>query len=91
MKDLLREIADDLSDEDLDGAIDEIDEDGSGKIQFEGPWDTPQDKASAPPDVRDRIEAVSGMFGDGAGMLQMEVVPAPEDKPKPKEQPGKDE
>ena len=36
MKDLLREIADDLSDEDLDGAIDEIDEDGSGKIEFEG-------------------------------------------------------
>ena len=35
MKELLREIASDLSDADLDGAIDEIDEDGSGKIEFE--------------------------------------------------------
>ncbi len=35
MKTLLKEIADDLSDAELDGAIDEIDEDGSGKIEFE--------------------------------------------------------
>jgi calmodulin len=35
MKALLHEIADDLTDADLDGAIDEIDEDGSGKIEFE--------------------------------------------------------
>jgi len=35
MKALLHEIADDLSDADLDSAIDEIDEDGSGKIEFE--------------------------------------------------------
>jgi len=35
MKSLLREIDDKLSDEELDAAIDEIDEDGSGKIEFE--------------------------------------------------------
>ena len=36
MKGLLKEIAPDLSDKDLDAAIDEIDEDGSGKIEFQG-------------------------------------------------------
>jgi len=35
MKALLKEIAPELTDADLDGAIDEIDEDGSGKIEFE--------------------------------------------------------
>jgi Ca2+-binding EF-hand superfamily protein len=35
MKDLLREIDDKLSDAELNDAIDEIDEDGSGKIEFE--------------------------------------------------------
>lgn len=40
LKELLREIAPDLSDKDLDAAVDEIDEDGSGKIEFEGSfWD----------------------------------------------------
>jgi Ca2+-binding EF-hand superfamily protein len=36
LKELLREIAPDLSDKELDTAVDEIDEDGSGKIEFEG-------------------------------------------------------
>jgi Ca2+-binding EF-hand superfamily protein len=35
MKSLLREIDDKLTDAELDAAIDEIDEDGSGKIEFE--------------------------------------------------------
>jgi len=35
MKALLKEIANELTDADLDAAIDEIDEDGSGKIEFE--------------------------------------------------------
>ena len=39
LKELLREIAPDLSDKDLDAAVDEIDEDGSGKIEFEGASD----------------------------------------------------
>ena len=38
MKALLKEIADDLSDDQLEAAVDEIDEDGSGKIEFEGNW-----------------------------------------------------
>ena len=36
LKGLLHEIAPDLSDKDLEAAVDEIDEDGSGKIEFEG-------------------------------------------------------
>ncbi len=36
MKQLLREIDDKLTEAELDAAIDEIDEDGSGKIEFEG-------------------------------------------------------
>lgn len=36
LKALLKEIADDLTDAQLDEAVDEIDEDGSGKIEFEG-------------------------------------------------------
>ena len=40
LKALLKEIADDLSDEQLEAAVDEIDEDGSGKIEFEGKPDS---------------------------------------------------
>ncbi|CAK5086541.1 unnamed protein product [Meloidogyne enterolobii] len=39
LKGLLHEIAPDLSDKDLDAAVDEIDEDGSGKIEFEEFWE----------------------------------------------------
>jgi Ca2+-binding EF-hand superfamily protein len=35
----LHEIAPDLNDKDLDAAVDEIDEDGSGKIEFEEFWE----------------------------------------------------
>ena len=36
LKGLLKEIAPDLSEKELDDAVDEIDEDGSGKIEFQG-------------------------------------------------------
>ncbi|KAF7635267.1 hypothetical protein Mgra_00005383 [Meloidogyne graminicola] len=39
LKELLHEIAPDLSDKELDAAVDEIDEDGSGKIEFEEFWE----------------------------------------------------
>ena len=39
LKGLLHEIAPDLSDKDLEAAVDEIDEDGSGKIEFEEFWE----------------------------------------------------
>ena len=38
LKELLHEIAPDLSDRELEAAVEEIDEDGSGKIEFEGTW-----------------------------------------------------
>ncbi|RCN37742.1 EF hand [Ancylostoma caninum] len=39
LKALLHEIADDLTDQQLEEAVDEIDEDGSGKIEFEEFWE----------------------------------------------------
>jgi calmodulin len=36
LKELLHEIAPDLSERELEAAVEEIDEDGSGKIEFEG-------------------------------------------------------
>ncbi|KAI6178775.1 EF hand [Aphelenchoides besseyi] len=39
LKALLKEIADDLTDQQLEAAVDEIDEDGSGKIEFEEFWE----------------------------------------------------
>jgi len=39
LKNLLKEIASDLNDEQLEAAVDEIDEDGSGKIEFEEFWE----------------------------------------------------
>jgi len=36
LKELLQEIAPDLSSEELTSAVDDIDQDGSGKIEFEG-------------------------------------------------------
>ncbi|KAK6725903.1 hypothetical protein RB195_004305 [Necator americanus] len=39
LKALLKEIADDLTDQQLEEAVDEIDEDGSGKIEFEEFWE----------------------------------------------------
>lgn len=33
--------------------------DPKGKLIFEGPWDTEQDKAAAPEDIRERIESMS--------------------------------
>ena len=36
LKEILRELDNKLSEEDLDGIIDEIDEDGSGTVDFDG-------------------------------------------------------
>ncbi len=33
--------------------------DPDGRLLFEGPWDTEQDKAAAPPDIRERIEKLN--------------------------------
>jgi len=64
--------------------------DKDGKLQWEGPWDTPQDKAAAPKEIRKRIDQLGGgiLENDGGGGLQLRIgpkgpdAPAPEDKGK---------
>ena len=38
LKEILREIDNKLSEEDLDGIIEEVDEDGSGTLDFDGDY-----------------------------------------------------
>jgi len=53
--------------------------DPDGKLQWEGPWDTAQDKAAAPKEIRDRIEELGsgmGMIGGGGpGGIQLHIGP----------------
>ncbi len=42
-----------------DGGKEVIVKDAEGEMLFEGPWDTEQDKASAPEDIRERIESMN--------------------------------
>jgi hypothetical protein len=51
--------------------------DNDGKVQWEGPWDTDQDKAAAPDDIRARIERLNlGMIEDNAGGgLRLQILP----------------
>lgn len=51
--------------------------DNDGKVQWEGPWDTDQDKAAAPDDIRARIERLNlGMIEDnGGGGLRLQILP----------------
>ena len=66
-----------------DDAREVVVRDQKGEIEYEGPCDTPQDKAAAPPELRKRIEALGGIFdgGGGDGGVRMEIVPA--DRPEP--------
>jgi hypothetical protein len=50
-----------------------------GKVQWEGPWDTKQDKAAAPEGIRDRIESMNIDMMEGnivPGKMQMRIGPA---------------
>lgn len=50
--------------------------DKAGKEVWSGPWDTDQDKAAAPPEIRERIDRLNG------GMLPgMRIQPLPEPEP----------
>lgn len=49
--------------------------DKDGKVVYEGPWDNAQDKAAAPPEIRERIEKLNiGMDGK-AGGIQLRIGP----------------
>jgi hypothetical protein len=58
-----------------DGSKEVVVRDKAGEILFEGPWDTPQDKAGAPEKIRDRIEKMN----DGNRFhFRLENLPEPE-------------
>lgn len=58
-----------------DGGREVIVRDKAGKLLFEGPWDTPQDKAGAPEKIRERIEQMN----DGNQFhFRLENVPEPD-------------
>ena len=46
--------------------------DRHGRIEYEGPWDTPQDKAAVPPGMRKRIEAAGRLMGGNDVQLPMQ-------------------
>ena len=57
----------------------------AGKVQFDGPYDTEQDKAAVPEDFRERIERLGLNEGDGNRMklriLPMGPIPPVEEDP----------
>lgn len=65
--------------------------DETGEIEFEGPWDTPQDKAAAPPDIKRRIDALDFVFGGGGNPFRVEInpgnIPPPPPDPEVEEDP----
>ena len=67
-----------------EGGKEVIVRDPGGKMLFEGPWDTEQDKAAAPEDIRERIE---GMNQGNRFRFRLDQLPEPdleipeEDKP----------
>lgn len=58
----------------IDGKKEVIVKDKAGKVEFEGPYQTEQDKAAVPDGVRERLERLN--FGaDGPGGLRLQVLP----------------
>jgi serine protease Do len=64
--------------------------DKAGELLYEGPWDTPQDKAAVAPEIRERVERLN-FNGDGGGLqlhfhhgaLPLQEEAAPEAAPEP--------
>jgi hypothetical protein len=46
-----------------------------GQVQWEGPYDTPQDKDAAPPDVRERIERLNIDMDFKGNGLRLRMLP----------------
>jgi hypothetical protein len=49
--------------------------DKAGKEVWSGPWDTEQDKAAAPPEIRERIERLNINVAPGMGGLRLHAIP----------------
>lgn len=58
-----------------DGSKEVVVRDKDGEVLFEGPWDTPQDKAAAPEEIRERIER---MDNGNRFHFRLENLPEPE-------------
>ena len=58
-----------------EGGKEVIVKDVEGKLMFEGPWDTEQDKAAAPEDIRERIE---GMNQGNRFRFRLDKLPEPD-------------
>lgn len=64
--------------------------DKAGKEVWSGPWDTDQDKAAAPPDVRKRIERLNIMQpipGKLQAQRKLQVIPPPAQDEAPENEP----
>lgn len=58
----------------IDGKKEVIVKDKAGKVVFEGPYQTEQDKAAVPDDIRERLEKIN--FGnDGRGRMRLQILP----------------
>lgn len=56
------------------GKKDVLVRDKEGKVVFEGPYDTPQDKASVPDDIRERVEKLN-LNNNGKHALKLRIMP----------------
>lgn len=63
-----------------DGAKEVTVRDQQGKVTWSGPWDTAQDKAAAPADIRQRVDSlnIDSSFKGGGIRLQMRQAAPPE-------------
>lgn len=58
----------------IDGKKEVIVKDKAGKVEYEGPYQTEQDKAAVPDGVRERLERLN--FGaDGGGKFRLQILP----------------
>lgn len=62
--------------------------DKAGKETWSGPWDTEQDKAAAPPEIRERIERMNVQVLPGIKMKMGAEPEELEDQPADKDQPA---
>jgi hypothetical protein len=48
-----------------------------GKVEWEGPYDTPQDKEAAPPEVREKIDGMNIDMDFKGNGLRLHMRPGP--------------
>jgi len=70
-----------------DGHHEVMVKDKSGKVLFDGPYETPKDKAAVPDDVRGRIDNIN-FFKDMENGFRFEVKPKAEPEPELELEPG---